>query len=144
MLTTVPCASPFGRCRNRGSKTGAPGPPPEPCSPSHPDVAPCLTLPGRRWDRGRPRRRSLSGLFWEILGGAGRVEGGGPRTARSPPRAPSRRAALGPPSLATNFGQSGGGGGALRAGGESARRNAQDALFPARRPNVLGPGRGGV
>ena len=51
----------------------------------------------------------------------------------------------GPPRLPTNFGQSSGCG-ALRAGGESARRNAQDALFPALptlRRNVLEPGCGG-
>lgn len=72
-----------------------------------------------------------------------------PAPAIAPPRPHHRPApAIAPPRpasrLATNFGQSGGsgGGGALRAGGESARRNAQDALFPEP-PNVLGPGRGG-
>lgn len=82
---------------------------------------------------GSPSCLSLSGLFWEILGlGAERERPW--RTCRL------RRSAR--PRLPTNFGQSGGGG-ALRAGHESARRNAQDSLFPARRTNVLGPGRGG-
>lgn len=142
VLTTVPCASPSGRRGNRGSKrSSALGPGSTPAR--HPRPArggPCLALPATAATAGIPAGARSLACFGIILGR-------GPSAAGSPPRAPRRRrrAALGPPSLPTNFGQSGrGGGGALRAGGESARRNARDALFPAWRPNVLGPGRGGV
>lgn len=99
-------------------------------------MAPCLTLLAIAGTAGDSPCRSLSCLFWEILGWE-------PSAALPLGARGGERAALGPPSLPTNFGQSGGGG-ALRAGGESARRNAQDALFPALRTNVLGPGRGEV
>lgn len=53
-------------------------------------------------------------------------------------------AALGPPSPRNQFwAKLRGSCGALRDGRESARRNAEDALFPPWRTNVPGPGRGG-
>lgn len=54
-------------------------------------------------------------------------------------------AVFGPPSPPDQFwAKLSGGSGALRDGRESARRNAQDALFPVLRTNVLGLGRGGA
>lgn len=85
---------------------------------------------------------SLSCLFWEILrlgteSGAAVAERGAATSCRSCGRpALSSRPILGKAAC----------GGALRDRRESARRNAQDALFPlcAPRTNVLGPGRGGA
>lgn len=168
MLTAVPDTPHLADGETEAQGQAAPEavihPQPAACapSPSHPHaVAPAPDPRGRLRGRAGWGGASvlLCCLFRETLG-LGAAASAAQRSERRPcrpaPPPPSPRPvptiAPPPPSpsprpasrLATNFGQSGGsgGGGALRAGGESARRNAQDALFPEP-PNVLGPGRGG-